>query len=93
MVVNKKIKLLAEVQVYNLSLAISLRVKYSKKLNFNPKNIVNFILEIWYKLGFIVKDNWFKSAVDPVNIINIYIDYIFFYSYSLKVKKGDSLFI
>ena len=35
-----------KILVYNLSLAISLKVKYSKKLNFNPKNTAEFILEI-----------------------------------------------
>jgi len=38
--------LLVKVLVYNLSLAISLRVKYSRELNLNPKDIVEFILEI-----------------------------------------------
>ena len=50
-------KSLVKVLIYNLSLAISLRVEYNKKLNFNPKNIVEFILKFWYKLGPIVKDN------------------------------------
>ena len=49
--------LLVKVLVYNFSLAIYFRVKYSKKFNFNPKDIVEFILEIQYKLGAIVKDN------------------------------------
>ena len=39
------------VLVYNLSLAINLRVKYNKEFNLNPKNTTEFILEIWYKLG------------------------------------------
>jgi hypothetical protein len=38
--------LLVKVLVYNLSLAISLRVEYSRELNLNPKDIVEFILEI-----------------------------------------------
>jgi hypothetical protein len=49
--------LLVEVLVYNLGLAISLRVEYSRKLNLNPKDIIEFILEIQYKLGAIVRDN------------------------------------
>jgi hypothetical protein len=49
--------LLVKVLVYNLGLAISLRVKYSKELNLNPEDIVEFILEIQYKLGTIVRDN------------------------------------
>jgi hypothetical protein len=49
--------LLVKVLVYNLSLAISLRVEYSRELNLNPKDIVEFILEIRYKLGAIVRDN------------------------------------
>ena len=38
--------LLIIVLVYNLSLAISLRVEYSRELNLNPKDTVKFILEI-----------------------------------------------
>jgi len=38
--------LLVEVLIYNLSLAISLKIKYNKKFNFNPKDIVKFILKI-----------------------------------------------
>jgi hypothetical protein len=38
--------LLVKVLVYNLSLAISLRVEYSRELNLNPKDIAEFILEI-----------------------------------------------
>ena len=49
--------LLIKVLVYNFSLAVSLGVKYSKKLNFNPKDIAEFVLEIWYKIKTIVKDN------------------------------------
>jgi hypothetical protein len=49
--------LLVEVLVYNLSLAISLRVECGRELNLNPKDIVEFILEIRYKLGAIVRDN------------------------------------
>jgi len=37
---------LVKVLVYNLSLAIDLRIKYNKEFNFNPKDIVKFILEI-----------------------------------------------
>jgi hypothetical protein len=49
--------LLIKVLVYNLGLAVSLRVEYSRELNLNPKDIVEFILEIRYKLGAIVRDN------------------------------------
>ena len=49
--------LLIKVLIYNLSLAVSLGVKYNKKLNFNPKNMAEFILKIGYKLRTIVKDN------------------------------------
>ena len=56
-VVYKETYLLVIVLVYNLSLAISLGVKCSKKLNLNPKDIVEFIPEIWYKLGTTVRDN------------------------------------
>jgi hypothetical protein len=49
--------LLVKVLAYNLSLAVSLRVEYSRELNLNPKDIVEFILEIQYKLGAIVRDN------------------------------------
>jgi len=45
-VVNKGAELLVKVPVYNLSLTISLKVEYNKKLNFNPKDIAEFILEI-----------------------------------------------
>ena len=50
-------KLLVKVLVYNLSLAVGLRVEYRKELNFNPKDTVEFILEVQYKLGLIVRDN------------------------------------
>ena len=49
--------LLVKVLIYNLSLAISLGVKYSKKLNFNFKDTAEFIPEIQYKLGTIVRNN------------------------------------
>jgi len=49
--------LLVKILVYNLGLAISLRVEGSRELNFNPKDIVKFILEIQYKLGTTVGDN------------------------------------
>ena len=49
--------MLVEVLVYNLSLAISLRVEYGRELNLNPKDVVEFILEVQYKLGSIVRDN------------------------------------
>ena len=49
--------MLVKVLIYNLSLAVSLGVKYSKKLNFNSKDMAEFIPEIGYKLGTIVRDN------------------------------------
>ena len=48
---------MVKVLVYNLSLAISLRVEYSRELNLNPKDAVEFILEVQYKLGSMVRDN------------------------------------
>jgi len=45
-VVDKKAKSLVKVLVYNFSLAISLKIKYNKKFNFNPKDIAEFILKI-----------------------------------------------
>ena len=58
-------------------MAISLRIKYSRKFNFNPKDIVKFILKIQYKLGAIVEDNWFKSAMALINVVDVYTGYIF----------------
>ena len=49
--------LLVEVLIYNLSLAVSLGVKCSKELNFNPKDTAEFVLKIRYKLGTTVKNN------------------------------------
>ena len=49
--------MLIKVLIYNLGLTVSLEVKYSKKFNFNSKNIAEFVLEIGYKLGTIVKNN------------------------------------
>jgi len=85
------VELLVKVLVYNFSLAISLRIKYNRELDFNPKDIIKLILEIWYKLRAIVRDNWLRSIVYLVNIINIYIGYILC-NYNLKVKEGNSLF-
>ena len=45
-VANKGVELLVKVLVYNLSLAVSLRVEYSKERNLNPKDVVEFVLEI-----------------------------------------------
>ena len=84
--------LLVKVLIYNLSLAISLGVKCSKELNLNSKNTAEFILKIRYKLGTTVRDNWFRSTVELVDIINIEAGHIF-YSYSLKIKEGDGLLI
>ena len=80
------------VLVYNLSLAVSLGVKYSKELNLNPKNTVKFILEIQYELGTLVRDNWFRDTIKSVDVINIKAGHIFC-SYSLKIKEGDGLLI
>ena len=49
--------MLVKVLVYNLGLAVSLRVEYSRELNLNPKDIVEFVLKIQYKLGAIVGYN------------------------------------
>ena len=49
--------MLVEVLVYNLGLAVSLRVECGRELNLNSKDTAEFILEIWYKLGSIVGDN------------------------------------
>ena len=38
--------MLVKVLVYNLSLTISLRVEYSRKLNLNSKDAVEFVLVI-----------------------------------------------
>ena len=43
--------MLVKILIYNLGLAVSLGVEYSKKLNFNLKDIAEFILEIGYELG------------------------------------------
>jgi len=49
--------LLVKVLVYNLGLAVGLRVEYSRELNLNPKDAAEFILEVQYKLRSMVKDN------------------------------------
>jgi len=49
--------LLVKVLVYNLGLAISLRIEYNREFNLNPKDAVEFILEVQYKLGSIIRDN------------------------------------
>ena len=49
--------LLVIILIYNFSLTVSLRVECSKELNFNFKNIAEFVSKIKYKLGTIVKDN------------------------------------
>ena len=48
--------MLVKILIYNFSLVISLGVKYNKELNLNFKDMAEFILEIRYKLGTIVKD-------------------------------------
>ena len=37
-----------------------------------------------------VGDNRLRSAIDLVNVVNVYIGYIF-YSYSLKAREGNGL--
>jgi len=49
--------LLVKVLVYNLGLAVGLRVEYSRELNLNPKDPAEFVLEVQYKLGSIIRDN------------------------------------
>ena len=49
--------MLVKVLVYNLGLAVSLRVKYSRELNLNLKDMAEFVLEVQYKLGSIIRDN------------------------------------
>ena len=49
--------MLVEVLVYNLGLAVSLRVEYGRELNLNPEDTAEFILEIRYKLEATVRDN------------------------------------
>ena len=49
--------MLVKVLVYNLNLTISLRVECGRELNLNPKDIAEFILEIRYKLGTLVRNN------------------------------------
>ena len=49
--------MLIKVLIYNFSLAVSLKVKYSKKLNFSPKDTAEFVLKLRYKLTTIVRDN------------------------------------
>jgi hypothetical protein len=83
---------LIKVLIYNLSLAVSLGVECSKEFNLNPKDTAEFVLEIGYKLGTIVRDNWFRGAIELVNIINIEAGYIF-YSCGFKIREGDGLFI
>ena len=48
---------MVEVLVYNLGLAVSLRVECGRELNLNPKDIAEFIPEVRYKLGSMVRDN------------------------------------
>jgi len=40
------VELLVKVLIYNLGLAVSLKIKYNKEFNFNSKNAAKFILEI-----------------------------------------------
>ena len=67
-------------------------MEYSKKLNFNPKDIAEFVSEIKYKLKTTVRNNWFRGTIELVNIINIKAGYIL-YSYGFKIKEEDRLLI
>jgi len=40
------VELLVKVLVYNLSSAIGLRIEYSKELNLDSKDAVEFVLEV-----------------------------------------------
>jgi len=51
------VKSLVKVLVYNLGLAVGLRVEYGRELNLNPKDTAEFILEVQYKLRSTVRDN------------------------------------
>ena len=82
--------LLVVVLVYNFSLAVSLGVECSRELNFNPKNTAKFILEIQYKLGTMVRDNWFGDTVELVNVVNIEAGHIL-YSCGFKTRERDRL--
>ena len=73
-------------------MAVSLEIKCSKELNFNPKDTAEFISEIQYKLGTTVRNNWLRGAVESVDIVNVEAGHVF-YSYSLKIREGDGLLI
>ena len=73
-------------------MAVSLRVEYGRELDFNPENTAEFVLEIWYKLGTTVRDNWFGSTIESVDIVNIEMGYILC-SCGLKIREGDRLLI
>ena len=49
--------MLVKILVYNLGLAVNLRIKFSKRLNFNSKDMAESILKIKYKLAAVVGDN------------------------------------
>ena len=84
--------LLVIVLVYNLGLAVSLKVECSRELNLNPKDTVEFVLEIWYKLRTTVRDNSFRGTVKSVDVINVEVGHIFC-SYGFKIREGDGLLI
>ena len=54
--------------------------------------MVEFISEIRYELGTTVRDNWFRGAVELVNIVNIKTGHIL-YNCGLKIREGDRLLI
>ena len=73
-------------------MAVSLEVECSKELNLNPKDIVEFVLEIRYKLRTIVRDNWFRGAIKSVDVVDIKAGYILC-SCGLKIREGDGLLV
>ena len=58
--------MLVKVLVYNLGLAVSLRVECSRELNLNPEDIVEFVPEIRYKLGATVELFRTEECLYPV---------------------------
>ena len=67
-------------------------MEYGREFNFDPKDMAEFILEIWYKLGATVRDNWFRNTIKSVDIVNIKAGHIFC-SCGLKIREGDGLLI
>ena len=67
-------------------------MEYSRGLNLDPEDTVEFVLEIQYKLEAIVGYNRFGGAIDLVDIINVKAGYIL-RSCGLKIREGDGLLI